>query len=42
MDVTCALNGYDDAQITPEISILLGREPETLEQYITANKAAYD
>jgi uncharacterized protein YbjT (DUF2867 family) len=29
-----------DGYVTPGISILLGREPETFEQYVTANKAA--
>lgn len=41
MDLCCGLDSNYDARITPEISILLGREPETLEEYLTANKAAY-
>lgn len=32
------LDGCDDAKVTPSIEILLNRKPETLEEYLTANK----
>jgi uncharacterized protein YbjT (DUF2867 family) len=41
IDLCAGLQSYDDARVTPEISILLGREPESLEEYLTANKDAY-
>jgi uncharacterized protein YbjT (DUF2867 family) len=39
MDLSAAGEGYDDARVTPEISILLEREPESLEKYLIANKS---
>lgn len=41
MDLSAGLNSFPDARVTPEISILLGREPETLKEFCTANKAAF-
>lgn len=40
IDLCGAGEEYDDARITPEISILLGREPETVEEFLSADKAA--
>jgi uncharacterized protein YbjT (DUF2867 family) len=41
MDLCTGLDSYNDDRVTPEISILLGRDPETLEEYLTVNKSAY-
>ncbi|CAO3654707.1 unnamed protein product [Mucor fragilis] len=38
IDFVDNLESNDDSTITPAIEILLGRKPETLEEYLTANK----
>lgn len=40
MELTSGLESCPDNRITSEISILLGREPETLKEFFIANKAA--
>ncbi|KAI7865884.1 uncharacterized protein EV154DRAFT_532982 [Mucor mucedo] len=40
IDLATATDSFPDARVTPEISILLGREPETFKEYLIANKAA--
>lgn len=42
VDLCSGLDSHNDGRVTPEISILLGREPETLKEYLTANKAAFN
>jgi uncharacterized protein YbjT (DUF2867 family) len=41
LDLCCGSDSQDDSRVTPEISILLGREPETLEEYLASKKAVY-
>lgn len=41
MDLCGVGEDYDDARVSNEISILLGREPETLEQYIATKKSIF-
>jgi len=38
IDFADNLDSNDDSKVTPSIEILLGRKPETLEEYLTANK----
>lgn len=41
LDTCCGLDSQDNSRVTPEISILLGREPETLEEYLATKKHIY-
>ncbi|GAA5806162.1 hypothetical protein EDC94DRAFT_360369 [Helicostylum pulchrum] len=41
MDLCGPLSSPDTSAVTPEISILLGREPETLKEFLNANKSAF-
>ncbi|GAN09107.1 nucleoside-diphosphate sugar epimerase [Mucor ambiguus] len=38
IDLVDNLDSNDDSRVTPSIEILLGRKPETLEEYLSANK----
>ncbi|KAK4514749.1 uncharacterized protein ATC70_002352 [Mucor velutinosus] len=38
IDFVDNLDSNDDSKVNPSIEILLGRKPETLEEYLTANK----
>ncbi|KAG2193487.1 hypothetical protein INT47_005012 [Mucor saturninus] len=40
MDLAAGLDSCPDDRVTPEISILLGREPETVKEFLVANKAS--